>query len=185
MTEHPVYRAAVLCPGPSLVETYAPREGEFQLVIGVNRAVGRFRCHSWVMLDARTFRLVVPVGQPVIVASRAVYKLACASNPDAVRHAFLAHRPGLVPTDEVRWNAFGSTTAIELAARLGARQIDVFGMDMAGDKDFDGYCDDRQDRTTERWAREGRTVQELFAALAKRGVSCHRYTAGSKQEVSA
>ena len=61
--------AAVLCPGPSLVETYGPLAGTYDLVVAVNRAAGRFAADLWVMLDARTYAITEVIGRPTIVCS--------------------------------------------------------------------------------------------------------------------
>lgn len=55
-------KAAVLCPGSSLADCSIERLAlEYDVLIGVNRAVGIVPCHYWVMLDDHTFEMVAPL----------------------------------------------------------------------------------------------------------------------------
>ena len=160
-------RAVVLCPGPSVVRFNGPLCDDvttfYNIAIAVNRAAGAFGCDWWVCLDARSFAACEPMGTPKIVCSQNQYRLMCAKWPQAAKHKHKKHWPGKIPTSKCKWNHFGSTVAIELAFRLGAVEIDAYGVDWDGKADFDGYTDTNQVRNADRWRREA----EIFGALAE------------------
>jgi len=167
-------RAAVLCPGPSLA-AFADRGG-YDLRIGVNRAVGLYRCDYWAMLDQRTWELVNPVGRPVIICDRGHYVHLRARYPTARHHHNLAVETiaETLPHKPVKWHTWSMTAAIAAAHFLGARTIEVWGADWSGADDFDDYHDEFQNRTDERWARERKLFCEIQLWLGTAGTNVRR-----------
>lgn len=152
-------RAAVCCPGPSL-DPDRVRRGGFEVVIGVNRAVEAVRCDWWCFGDPQPFGWFQPVGEP---------PPALAVGPNCLKHVLaepwakrfkVAYRgedrtQGLAWAELGRrpagrgWMTFSFTAAIVLAANFGARRIDCFGADLAGETDFAGRWAERRDE--KRW----------------------------------
>ena len=170
----PAKVAAVLCPGESL-RFFLGRDG-YDPVIAVNRAAGAYHADYWVCLDQNSFEACQPVGRPTIVCAHATYNGICARWPDARHHDWKLHKPGAVETHQIPWAKYSATTALELAARLGATQVDCYGIDWNGTEDFDGYEHAEHNRTAERWADEGRIFADLTAELHRRGVRIRRIT---------
>lgn len=166
-----IRRAAVLCPGPSLD---TGRIEPHDVSIGVNRAVMTYPCRYWVCLDSWTYKDMVAdtIGLPTIVCRRAIreqieemhhgMRLVALEfvNPDDID----------LPTEPAKWAQYGSTVAIALAASLGAKRIDCYGMDLAGREDHDGFTDKRQRRSPGRWRVERRLLETFLPWLESRGV---------------
>lgn len=137
----------VLCPGPSLVRTFAGFGG---LTIGVNRAAIAYGCDWWAALDSP---LIIdgeqPSGSPRLFTSRETFdRLVRNRSPWADRMGAVAD--DLLPPE---WRIFTAPAALALAAYLGATRIDVYGADWTDAADFDGVTP-TSDRSTARWARE-------------------------------
>lgn len=155
----PRRRAAVLCPGPSLA-SWLPRlrgggEGEFDLVVAVNRTAKEWPADYWAILDAESFTDVTPVGTPELVIPEKQYKRLTRLVPD-VGERFNVHlREALAcPPRSTFWHQWSATLAVVMAWNVGARRIEVFGADLAGTADFDGVTLERHDRDARRWRRE-------------------------------
>ena len=166
----PIRRAAVLCPGDSLLEYSGD---DYDLVIAVNRAVNAYRCDYWVCLDSWTYKeMADPIGRPTIVCRKAIREQIEAmhdgmqlvqldfSNPDDID----------LSTEGAKWPQFGSTISVALAVSLGATRIDCYGIGLTGRKDFDGFTDKRQRRTKGRWRVERRIFEQFIPWLESRGV---------------
>jgi len=202
-------KIAILCPGPSLKDTFplrgtnecgvrsaeqeilpifhfALRTSHFALshsgyseLIAVNRAAEFAACRWWVALDARTFSWTRPQGAPTLVCGDDQYRKVVQDHPEAVgiKHRSLSTlhldlaAPGRPP---VRWKRLGATVAVALAVNLGATEIDVYGADWSGTRDFDGHADPRNRRDEKRWEDERKTFAELAAVLAERGIVLRR-----------
>ncbi len=75
---------------------------------------------------------------------------------------------------KVSWARFGATVSLVLAAHLGARQIDCFGVDWDGEEDFDGFTSEKNRRTDSRWKREIGIWDQLCHILSDHGVTVTR-----------
>ena len=167
----PIRHAAVLCPGPSL-DSYKTATGPHDVAIGVNRAVMVYPCQYWVCLDSWTYEFSEPIGLPTIVCRQAIREQIEAKH-DGMRMVpltFLNPDDIDLPAEPATWPQFGSTVAIALAASLGAKHIDCYGMDLAGRADHDGFIDRRQRRSAGRWRVEKRLLEKFLPWLEGRGV---------------
>ena len=166
--------AAVLCPGPSLTRRL-PAPGEFDVTIGVNRAVQFARCDYWAMLDGHTFGIVTRIlGSPKLICTHGTFARLAREKPAARALGYLDSGEISVPDHQAPWRKWTMTTAIAAAAHLGAKRIEVRGADWDGTTDWDGYHDQHQSRTPERWAREAEDFAALRTLLAGRGVRVER-----------
>lgn len=176
----PSLRAAVLCPGPSMVQTFAGKTRRYAIVIGVNRAVCAYACDYWVMLDDHTWDLAhengrAPIGTPTVMCDASLWrKVQNRARPAAERHNLIVPADVKVPMRPVKWHTWSATAAVALAHHLGARSIDVFGMDWEGVQDFDGFTHQRNSRTDERWRREQACYLDLQNLLAESGSTVTR-----------
>lgn len=161
---------AILCPGLSLAQ-FTQQPGEYDVLIGVNRAAGFKPCDYWVMLDYETFARSEPIGWPTIVTRGGIYRALVRAFPDAKKHPFINAKLYDGPIAQ-RWKAFSSTTALMFAAHLGATRIDCFGMDWEGLSDWDGMP--HAGRDPERWEREMKLWEGLVRWLANRNVEVSR-----------
>ena len=166
--------AGVLCPGPSLARQL-PEPGEFALTIGVNRAVQFARCDYWAMLDGHTFGIVTRIlGSPKLICTHGTFARLARKKPAARALGYLDTDKISLRDDMAPWRKWGMTTGIAAAAHLGAKRIEVRGADWDGTTDFDGYRDQHQSRTPERWERERGDFEALRKVLAGRGVRVER-----------
>ena len=179
-----VKTAVVWCPGPSLAEAPQRPRSLDTIQIAVNRAVLVRSADYWVCRDARTAIGAIGEGDQMRLCGRvgrivcgpiqrrklceAVGRAARIGHVDT-RDLTFAGDPG--PGKPPRWRAFSATTAAALAARLGCREIVIWGMDLAGERDFDGYSDARQHRSDARWQKERQIWRGLIEVLAERGVA--------------
>lgn len=163
-------KTALLCPGPSLAD-YQP--GEHELVAGVNRAVSVAPCDFWVFLDDRPFFSATPIGEPCLVTSSMIYrrferkKLLTNAGP-------FIDRARLLFDGDARWGRFSATNALVLLANLGATEIECFGVDMVGTKDWDGFGHEQDKRDVARWKEEAALWGQVTSHLAARGVVVSR-----------
>jgi hypothetical protein len=159
--------------------------GQYDLVIGVNRAAEAFQCDYWVALDTRTFGMTVPMGRPVLVTSAIHYKKMCAQWSGATEYEHLDHR-SLVPHKlSPGWGTKSLLAAVALAYARGAKEITCYGVDWEGTEDFDGKTFPGQKRTAKRWEREARQFSALVNALARKGTVVRRVTLGTSEQTSA
>jgi hypothetical protein len=166
-------KTAVLCPGPSLANTFAGREG-YGLVAGVNRAVHRAPCDVWVSLDPAPIE-AIPL--TLVTMDATAHQIARRVGPDV--------RVDTVETESLRtpfdiggcsWATFSSTAALVAMFTRGAKQIDVYGYDATNAPDFDGASLSTNNRTADRWAHEAQCWEAVTRWLAERGCSVNRIT---------
>jgi hypothetical protein len=170
--------ACVLCPGPSLGRFLGdPSRPQYDLTIGVNRAVEAISCDYWVALDTCTFGLTMVVGKPMLVTGKGHYRQMCRRWPAAEEFEHLDLMGLTTKHLPSRWRTKSFLTAIVLAYTKGATEIDCYGVDWKGSADFDGRTFPEQKRTEKRWAKESRSFEELKAALRRRGVTVARMEA--------
>ena len=179
--------AAVLCPGPSLAQVTPATLAPYPCLLGVNRGVEVHPCHWWSALDGHTYTFTRPVNRPVLVCSRGTYLGLRRPRPELADWPWLDCRwiDAAGGLHAVPWRKTSMTTAIVLAAELGAARVDVYGCDWDGEADWDGRMDERynrgEDRTDAggrviegRWTMERRLFADVRAALAARGVQLER-----------
>lgn len=153
--------AAILSAGPSLTETWEGR-GTYDVVIGVNRAASLFPCDWWVGLDYQAFTKYPPIGYPrVLTYERSVHRLSKGDHAarwanhevvvhNALRQA-LRRSVGSEPQGAGMFH-FSSAAAFCWAVAEGAKQVDTYGHDMAGEYDCEG--ERAGGRRDSRWRRE-------------------------------
>jgi hypothetical protein len=148
-------RVAILCPGPSFLLF----DGHYETVIAVNKAAERCYCDVWVCPDGE--KGIKPCGVTGDIVSSYEYRKAIMMNhPD--------------PLWNGPWADFSAGWAVAYAAVvLGAKRIDAYGMDMAGDKYWDG-SQQYSDKPATRWDNERRHINLLATALYDRGIVFHR-----------
>lgn len=166
-------KTAVLCPGPSLSQTFKTRDG-YGCVAGVNRAVHRANCDLWVSLDPSPFEAIP------------LHWFTTESTLHNLTHSGRTFSPGQVTTVEPlfekvpsdvggeTWNSFSSTAALVAMFLRGAKTIDVYGYDATNAPDFDGASLHTNQRGESRWAREAEVWAAVTKWLAERGCVVNR-----------
>ncbi len=162
-------RVALLSCGPSVAK-YEAQTKRYDVIIGVNRIVGKHYCDYWVFGDTETFLAVEPIGRPILVTDDATtYSLA---------HNYYV---GLDEYQQISWEslfnplpldtqlAFSACAALLLVKHLRATSLDVFGVDMKGDAEWDGRT--HPDRGEDRWQRERLRWEYLIEWLRTGGIS--------------
>jgi hypothetical protein len=162
---------AILCPGPSLLQTW-PALGSigYDSIIAVNRAIE----HQpdgvipdwWCCMDATAWPLFNPPAKPLVGVVGSIGPGAPLNGRqiDITVSADEAHNTFL---------AWSSTTAVYFAAmQLTASRIDIYGADMSGDRDFLGMP--YAGRSDERWTRERDLLERLSTMLGSRGIVVNR-----------
>lgn len=154
--------AVVLCPGPSLAKL--PALPPCDVSLAVNRAALRFAADWWAASDYPLIKWNIDnlMGNPNLLTRRQTY---------IDMHDRLSRFPQIRLVEDVPGTAGLNKTmlfAAALAADLGAKRIDLYGCDMAGETDYDG-AKAGEDRSEARWARERLELAELTDWLKGRG----------------
>jgi hypothetical protein len=193
---------AVLCPGRSVIN-FTPHWRDYQTRICVNRSVQAFACDWWCACDNRVVETFAPVptSRPrLFTIHECHFRLG--------KHGYLHLYPDLLTVEELweqynfprnipyvvhddgvvrdgPWMNKSTPSAIALAAHLGATRIDLWGADMDGCGDWDGFeynfpnaeseraC---HTRTRERWDAERRLLDGITEYLKGRGCELRRMT---------
>lgn len=171
-------RVAILCPGPSLRETW-PEGGRldgFDLVLAVNNAAEWAPCEWWVSNDAhplKTYQGKPSVGICTNGANAETLTGDRSYLPPAVTHEDLdalkvvaSHR--LTHEKAPRIAGWSTCSAIILAARLGARYVALYGDDKQGNAYHDGLIN--KGSKPSRWERETKNQSTLVRTLGASGV---------------
>lgn len=170
--------AAILCPGPSLCQTY-PGYGGFDLVVGVNRVPTSYRSDVAAACDYPLLRDNAArfIGRPKVLTRQQTWDdlkgrtgLQLAMTTDALL--------SFVPAG-IGFSLYTATSAIAFAARIGATEISVYGADMTGTAGFDAE-DTGENRSDARWASEVVVFHKTFEWLASRGITAKRHLPGVK-----
>ena len=164
-------RVALLSCGPSIA-SYPGRDG-FDLVIGVNSIVERHECDYWVFGDAETFEKTRELREGcagrvprLVTDAAAAFNLTHNSGVETASR-FLTWPRGPhweefenpLPLDTQL--CFSSCAALLLTRHLKATSLQVFGVDLAGDRDWAGRrCNGRD---PEWWERERFRWDRLLA----------------------
>lgn len=172
--------AAILCPGSSLRNFPAAATGEYDFIIGVNRAVAHHPCDYWLFKDAYTATLCTPAGNPILVSGHGqLIRLGRMARtlPSLRGFQTLDYEPlelGGVFRAYSTWKRFSSTLAVALAEFLGAAVIDVYGADLRGSADWDGTANEKQRRSETRWNLERDIFLRMTELLDSAGVTLRR-----------
>jgi len=163
-------------------------------VVGVKWALALHRCDWWVTADAQGYGEIVGSVLPEWGSPRP--RVFCPR--DTVAHnkgkAFQAswaedesralfHDQIILPpmpesmpfytdTKQTRWNKYGGCAALGLCWHLGATEVDVWGVDLAGDSDAAGQS--LWWRDARRWAFERRIWNALVEGLEAAGMKINR-----------
>jgi hypothetical protein len=195
-------RAALLCPGPSLSDTYPGPTG-FDLVVAVNRAGMWHRIDAWAVMD---WPLMLKTEPPILMPVWQRVLLAQDGGRGDGRPVLVTHRDSLemINRKKVDWpgevfdsNVLGAAAAggtgsdgacpaagamlytapraMLYAAHRGAKAIDVYGADWSGKADADGV-EAGANRSPRRWTNEAAIWQRVTDWLKPRGVSVERHT---------
>jgi hypothetical protein len=178
---------AIVSAGPSLAGGPALPLRDYDAVIGVKFAAGLYPCSHWAAIDAPVIRETRPLAAPeVLFTRRDQWARACRLEPDlaarygaAVRFVEDVEFPRFIAR---KWRLYTSGAAVVLAWSLGAREVDVFGHDMAGTGDCRGVEGDgdvlrKGGRTDARWAQERAIWALLTDRLAEDGIPLRRVAA--------
>jgi len=163
--------ATVLCPGES-IKAYVPNGG---LVIGVNRAVIAHRCEWWAASDYPLIR-DYDAGYPIKLFTNKDTKIA---RPERFTEVLFKES---LPDFSPEWATYTATSALVLAAHLGAKRIDVYGVDWEGVVDWDGHQyswtgnEAWRTRGGENWEPQIKAWGQTVSALREHGVSVCRFS---------
>lgn len=169
-------RAALLSCGPSLTR-YLPNPNVYLWVVGVNRAATAHRCDWWSAMDSPFIREHADkvVGDPLLwtltETRQSLSRKGLAF--DGLDYCRANNKFG---GDIKTWGHYSAIAALWLAGHvMGMKHIDVFGVDMAGENDWDGVKWKYARRPASRWEREAELWQATVEALKDEGVEVHRY----------
>ena len=168
--------AVILAPGPSLMRFDEAQFGD-ALVIAVNRAAFAFASTIWACLDIMFFDKFrsAPLGRPALLVEDNAFN-------QLQRNAETAWRGERICADVLndsfpllpRVTLYSATAALAFAAFLGAKRIDVFGVDWSGVEDWDGV-EAGANRTYHRWKSESELWRGIVETIRPRGQSVRRY----------
>ncbi len=163
-------KIALLCPGPSLAR-YTGTDAD--LIVGVNRVPLSIKCDVWAVNDYPVIRKLYEqiIGFPAIVSRRQTLL--------DVRHR-LGKFEKLVSVDDVkkqppikRWQQLTMTAAMVWALNNECTQLDIYGCDQAGTKDWDGL-EWGEDRSEKRWADEKERYGLIVAWMVENGCEVNK-----------
>lgn len=192
------FPAAVLCPGPSLLETWRPAcHASHELVIAVNHACEIPKIYDWaVICDHEWLDRIAwhpTTGLCTFALGAARYRNLRNPRYRAIHNITTPVPPAVkvVTTDDLPWDdrwgglALSSMAAILLAEMLGHRNIMVYGMDLAGTKHcVPGHVDGPEQAA--RWDRERRRLTDLREQQQSRGARFVRMCRdGVREDLSA
>jgi hypothetical protein len=174
------------------------REG-YDLVVGVNHVPARYECDWWVFNDGPMYLWVLNecpvIGRPRICSgpyfqtwireegarneiSRTRWESGDKEllfNPEDI-DTLPIHMADFLPvaeTGRIRWGKYTGNVALMLAWWLGADVMDVHGIDLDGDSDFQGTSHDT--RLGGRWECERPITAGIVRALRASGVTVNLY----------
>lgn len=151
---------AILCPGPSLLTTWAPCDiGLYDQVIAVNAAT-RLPHDWWLSHDREAFPMFAPLAETRVGVCTwlKVWEETRCFLPKGLLWRNSEQLPGI--TRSYFHNS--GLAAIGLAVQLGATAVDLFGCDRAGSNDFISQ-DNSEGRTPVRWQDENEIYDVMRA----------------------
>jgi len=175
-----VNRWAIVCPGPSLKDTY--RGGRFDGVVAVNRACVFAECSHLSMLDIKTWKWIQEDGGPkskdiTLLSSKGCYEHVrdkCRFKGKWFDKTVALHS---VPGEFQKRFSFSIGAAFAFARMQSPNRIDVYGMDMIGEQDWDGGYRGSCGRELKRWEKERSKIAWVFRILENEGIKIVRHTA--------
>ena len=177
--------AAIYCPGPSLDWALAQPRRDSRLTIAVNRAAERVVADYWAMLDPVTWEITGRLASsPAVVCAPSCWRELVARQPEAeaLGWAFPDAKLAESLAPLARWRTKSMTVAMVLAATLGAKRIDLWGVDLEGEADFDGRSYGCQRRDPARWTAERSLLNQVARNLADHAVPVRRITPGGIED---
>lgn len=181
--DHP---AAVLCSGPSLLETWSPSTySDYGTVIAVNHACEVAHAYDWAVIcdhewiDRINWRAATGLCTFPLGAAR--YRNLRNPRYRAIHNIQTPELPNVkvATTNDLPWDemwgglALSSMAAILLAEKLGHKLIDVYGMDLCGTAHCVPSHVDGPEQAN-RWDRERRRLVDLRRQQSVRGVTWRR-----------
>ena len=172
-------RAALLSAGPSLQHSFDPA-ALYDLRIGVNTAVQFHKCDWWVCADSHRWIEIEAAGvkgKPKVFAIDTQRDRTICFAPDkAKKFKFTGWDEVFEATGaSTSWMSNSAPAALILAHWLGAKEIDCYGVDMAGHLDATGIVDDStRHRNETRWSLERGIWTLMVDWLAQRGTKVTR-----------
>ncbi len=164
-------KVAILCPGPTLLDTWKVGNRDYDLVLAVNRAAEVGLCDWWVAGDWICLKQYP--GRP---------QVGICSQADCIRIVKSGElktiNPLPNPCEYAEWEKlpfqrnYSSIAAIGLAIKLGATDVSFYGDDKEGDKSFDGQI--AEQRGEGRWVEERAWAADGLALFDARGIT-HRH----------
>jgi len=175
-------RAAILCRGPSILETFPARTAEPYVTIAVNTAINTWGadwliCHDAAPLESATVAPRIGVcslaghlrglREGRIVAGWGEWSPELKTE-ETVQIVKALGLKGKAAQGARQWSALGG---VALAVHLGAAHVDMYGCDLHGREYEDGTG---VPDGPVRWAREGAFLGLLTTALAEKGITVTR-----------
>lgn len=166
---------AILCPGPSLVDDWWSNDrDDYDVIIGVNRAVLFERCHIWAAGDDFTVTRVLRAAGSTIAGKPKILTRYCAHvkmrntlAPDPLPFEVIEidkTREQFKRSVPPRCFSYSATMSVCYSFFvIKASRVDVYGSQLQGTADFDGG----QDPDTEERRNDGRwhIERKLWKAL--------------------
>lgn len=186
-------KIAVISNGPSAVLFDKAERNGYDRVLAVNEAATLWRSKWWVATDwlqiERNIRNVL--GAPFLFTRKSTPQLLRENSKDSQAIATLeewmwegrivAHETitnPMLPATVPPWNCYSGTAALILAWWLNADQIDIYGVDLAGETDSTGKPWHTRKHT--RWTHETCIVDAIVGMYAERGIVARRITDGDR-----
>ena len=189
-------RVALISNGPSarLFEQVTP--DIYDTVIGAGKAVSLYRCHWWAFADWQTFRdckPAEPIGNMRIMTRENIPdKIQMHAEPaiiDRWQQSYWQNQKGsnVIFTENVdipgnvqykeSWFVFSGLIGLGCAYHLKPCHIDVYGVELAGESDFEGI-NKEDNRKSDRWEYERRIWNYLVQCIEYQGITVQRITDG-------
>lgn len=194
----------IICPGPSVMD-YVRRAGlnshtDFQprgTLVAVNSAIlCPLPFDYWAVGDIELFVQMMAAGKPLGAQAE---KLVTLFVPQRWGNDMRERYPEMMPVferfiacfypcanwddlarsmpfgQELEWRSFTLLTALALAVKYGAGNIEVHGADFAGDRYFvPGVENERTNLSPDRWRCEKELFEAIVAESAKHGINIER-----------
>lgn len=171
--------AALLCPGPSLCETWNGHQ--YDLTIAVNRAILFHPADWWMATDHKLILRTGPIAhRPKYCTSNASMSSICRRGRldvlgDGVQGLSVEDHLSVAKYEPPYcWRMYSATTALVLAHHLGAKTLSVYGADMKGEQDWDGDTHESNNRNDKRWESESVIWNKTADMLERKGTEVRR-----------
>lgn len=164
-------RAALICPGPSVFQTFDPDHPGVKLA--VNRAALWFAADHWAANDLPLIEQIgrSVLGQPQLWCN---HDTADSLRRKENRWGKLASAFSSLHCPVPAWHLYTAPAALVVAAHLGATRIDVFGADWTDAPDADGEMPPSCRRDPSRWEQERAIWFEIVSRLQASDVRVNR-----------